>query len=229
MLAIACSLALPTISQAAIVVVADGELAGKTPALPTWSPSATDLADASQSTYGSIALTGIGADAGFLNDGSIGVANDGERTQIEPTDAFTINFDTSVNTSGYDITGINSYAGWNTAFNGRSNQGYTVTVTYVNDSTEVIITGTHYANTVDAVGENGAVNHWTRVLMTDDTGTIATGVKAITFSDFDEASSGGAVQYREFDVIGTVAAVPEPSTFTMLGLGALGLISRRRR
>ncbi|MGJ8672682.1 PEP-CTERM sorting domain-containing protein [Rubritalea sp.] len=27
----------------------------------------------------------------------------------------------------------------------------------------------------------------------------------------------------------TVAAVPEPSSFTMLGLGALGLISRRRR
>ena len=62
-------------------------------------------------------------------------------------------------------------------------------------------------------------------LVTDDTGTIASGVGEIQL--LFPTQENGYVGYREIDVLGT--AVPEPSAFSLLGLVAFGLIVRRRR
>lgn len=188
--------------QGAIVVTGSGSGTAADAAFPAeFTPaSSTDLADSSQPSFSSYTLTGLTTtEAGVLNDGAVGVGNSGIdfRAPVITTDAYTINFDTSVNTSGYTITGINSYAAWSTTGGGRANQGYTVTVTFMDDTTSEIVSGTHYAN--DAT--TGGTKTWTQVLMTDATGVIATGVKAITFDNFDDAGAGGSVQYREFDVI----------------------------
>ena len=53
-------------------------------------------------------------------------------------------------------------------------------------------------------------NSWSEVRFTDrDTGIIASGVKAIRFDDFDEATAtqGGVVIDREFDVLGSPTAL----------------------
>jgi hypothetical protein len=80
----------------------------------------------------------VGADAG--NNGEY------ELFQNGTMDTFTVNLDTSINTAGYDLTGINTYAGWNPASQGRSNQGYTMTAMLMNDSTLELASGTHFAN-----------------------------------------------------------------------------------
>jgi hypothetical protein len=173
----------------------------------TFTPcSATDLANAGQPTLLSVAW-GSGIDDAhgpLINDGAGGSSADENTTIVSiensAADWFVITFDTSINTAGYDITGISSWAGWNPAGGGRANQGYTITVTYMDDSTEVISGGTYY--------DNASANSWSEVRFTDSgSGVIALGVKAIRFDNFDDAAAtqGGVVTYREFDVFGTPA------------------------
>ena len=64
-------------------------------------------------------------------------------------------------------------------------------------------------------------------LVTDDTGVLASGIEAIKF-DFLATDGNGSSVYREIDVLGS-AAVPEPTTTALLGLGGLALILRRRK
>ncbi len=167
------------------------------------SASTVDLADSSQATFSSFsAVAGNNQDITQLNNGAAGPASEGEHVVLVPASgaAFTINFNISVDTAGYDITGIKSFAGWNTQGNGRSNQGYDVTVGFVGGGSLLITSGTYTTTPFST---------WTGVYMTDDdTGIMARGVQSITFSNFDEAAAGGVVVYHEFDVFGT------PSTIT---------------
>jgi hypothetical protein len=163
-----------------------------------------------------------------------GDANDSGETVVNTAtnsngSTFTINFDVSTNTFGYDITEIFSVAGWNTSGGGRSNQGYDIDLTFVDNSTAKLSS--------DQTWIAGPVSdYWTTVSLTNNGGGVlsegsvsATGVKSITFSLFDPPPPGGFVSYREFDIIGT-ATIPEPSTFALLGLAGLAaLLVRRRR
>jgi hypothetical protein len=169
--------------------------------------SATDLANAGQPTLSNVAW-GSGIDDAHgprINDGAMGSSADDNTTIVSiengADDWFEITFDTSINTAGYDITGISSWAGWNPTGGGRANQGYTITVTYMDDSTEMISGGTYY--------DNAAANSWSEVRFADSGSGIARGVKAIRFDDFDEAAAtqGGVVTYREFDVFGSPTAL----------------------
>ncbi|MDF7800838.1 PKD domain-containing protein [Pontiellaceae bacterium B1224] len=167
--------------------------------------STNDLANADQTTFLSIVDNNGGivvAQVANINDGATGTsANDGNQVVLEAEDSFTITFDTSVNTQGYDITNINTYAAWNPGAGGRSSQGYDVTLTFMDDSTLLISSGTYEAN--------NPASSWTAVYMTPmaDNDVIASGVKAITFSNFDEYANGSTqtdvIAYREFDVLGT--------------------------
>ncbi len=234
-LAIAASL-FPFAAQAAVIVTAQGAETGiaATPYPGGFTTvSSTDLANTGSSEFLSIVY---GTDvnevtAGAGNDGITGTSTDDNRIVLRNgvTDTVTINFNISTNTLGYDITGINTWAGWNDSGGGRANQGYSVTVTFINDTTSLISSGTYYANTAAASGENGIINQWTEVLLTDSTGILASGVKSITLDNFDDAVPGGNVQYREFDVLGVATVVPEPSSTALLGLGGLALILRRRK
>ncbi|WP_206753754.1 sulfatase-like hydrolase/transferase [Lentimonas sp. CC11] len=167
------------------------------------SPSAVDLADSSQTTFSSMsAAVGNNHPIERLNDGVAGAAPDGGTQVVLVPDTgatFTVNFDISVNSAGYDITGINSFSGWDTQSDGRSNQGYDVTVNFVNGGSQLISSGTY--TTIPA-------STWTGVYISDDdTGVLASGVQSITFSNFDEAQAGGVVAYHEFDVFGTATEI----------------------
>ncbi|MDF7806433.1 PKD domain-containing protein [Pontiellaceae bacterium B12219] len=180
--------------------------------------STNDLANIGQASLLSVVddTGGIAvAEVTNLNNGATGTsANDGAAVLLDTTDSFTITFDTSENTLGYDITNINTYAGWSTLAFGRANQGYDVTVTFMDDTTLLLSSGTYEPNLTP--------NSWTAVYMTPKAGSnvIASGVKAITFSNFDQYPSGNPViAYREFDVLGT------PTVLTEIGDIAMGVIS----
>jgi hypothetical protein len=171
-------------------------------------------------------------DLTLLNDGSLGTT--GVSTTyvngINADTTITFTFDTVSNPNGYNITGIQSYAGWETDAGGRSNQGYAIGLTFVDNTTATLLDKTSWAN-------SDPVDFWTRVVIANSSGNgaldngsgvVATGVKAITFFGFDEATPKGPVGYREFQIEGTV--VPEPAALGLLvGLGGLALRARRRR
>lgn len=188
--------------------------------------STNDLAEAGQPTLLNVTSSGITTGLTNLNNGIAGDAsNNGQFTLVggNATHAFTYNLDLSENVLGYDITAIQSYAGWNPAAKGRSNQGYTMTVTYVDGTTEVLARGTHYANGLEWNGSSwddvGEQYVWTEVIWsnTNTTGVIARGVKSITFSDFDSAGAGGVVAYREFDILGAPSIATENPMVSVSG------------
>ncbi|MEP2774663.1 MAG: sialate O-acetylesterase [Luteolibacter sp.] len=219
-------IALAPLSQAEVVFTANGSGTTNTDPYPeTFTPfSATDLADASQPTFLSITDAGIGAaEAALLNNGAVGpdATDNGEapKTIDRVTDSITFNFDITVNTGGYDITGINTFAGWNPGGGGRSNQGFTITVTYVDGTTSEVSSGVYFSNLPTTFT-------WTEVLFTEDTtGIIAAGVKSVTFSNFHPAGSTGFVGYREIDIFGT-ASEHRPETITLSTPETGGVIQR---
>lgn len=159
------------------------------------------------------------------------------------TASLTFTFDVSTNTAGYDITQIDSVFGWKIASSGRSNQGYSIELTFVNDSTAFLVDSTVWE-------PNSPTSYWTVVSFTNNGGgalnsdtiningggasagntIVASGVKAITFANFSNANAGGNVNGREFDIFGTATVVPEPSSIAALfGLASLFFLGSRRR
>lgn len=186
------------------------------------SVSGTDLANSSQSSFlwtSDVNTGGRGDTTERLFDGVADVGG-GFEAQFN-TGSITINFNTFLNSNGYNITGVNTYAAWDTGAGGRSDQEYTLTVIFMDNSTEVITSGTHYNNDVTTASENGEVNVWTEVKISDVTGIIAEGVKAIRFDFLTTANAGGTATYTEFDIIGspTVNSNTDDFTFVHPGIG----------
>ncbi|MDF7798608.1 PKD domain-containing protein [Pontiellaceae bacterium B1224] len=124
----------------------------------------------------------------------------------------TVDFDVSVNTLGYDITNIVSIAGWTTGSKGRSNQGYEVEVTYVDDSKAILAEATNWA-------PNNPTFYWTRVSIFEASHNVmATGVKSVTFNFSEDANPGGRVMGREIDIHGypTKATVPDVPVIALI-------------
>ncbi len=117
---------------------------------------------------------------------------------LVPGDSLTINFDTSVNTDGYDITQIDSIFGWNTAANGRSNQGYSIRFDLV-DGSFAVEPAQHW-------NPNDPALYWTTVSFTEASGgVILSGVESITFEFTEPANAGsigGFLVAREIDIFG---------------------------
>lgn len=171
-------------------------------------------------------LLGEGQGDGHINDGQ----GDFDNTVFsDATITYTLN--TAAAPNGYDINRLETYMGWVTGANGRSNQGYRVDLTFVDNSTATLIAKATFE-------PNDPACYWTQVVHSDSAGgildngngVVAKGVKAITFADFDAANAVGPVMVREIDVFGT-ASMPEPGTIALLITGILGLLAyawRRR-
>lgn len=229
--------AAPSLSAAVVVTTT------KSASAPT--VSSTDLAQTQFLSSTSSSAQELGSQSGQLFNGQVGNtdgdASDPGEVLTNPNDSFTINFDVSSNTYGYDITRIYSVFGWSTGSNGRSNQGYGIQLTYMNDTTAILMTDTvwepnspaSYWTTVEFTNSSGGAlynDSYNLNLGSSTTGTdvLASGVKSITIFGIDAANAAGVVVMREFDIEGT-ATIPEPGTTGLLGLASLGLLLRRKR
>ena len=180
--------------------------------------STTDLANSNQPTFSGIS----DVDTDGRDDNAVarlfdGVAGVGDGAEVFfNAGTVTVNFDVSTNVDGYDITGINTYAAWETSRGGRSDQEYTLTAILVDGSEKEIASGTHYDNRESNPNENGEVNVWTEVKFDDPTGAIQKRVRALRFDFTDEANAGGPVAYTEFDINGVPSV---PRDFVHPGIG----------
>jgi hypothetical protein len=118
---------------------------------------------------------------------------------------------------GYTISQFRSYSGWQD--NGRSRQDFTLTYSTVATPTSFIPLTT-FDGTTSTLDELTVVQ--------DTLGATIPGVYAIQFQTGGNVENG-YVGYREFDLIGTATAIPEPASLELLGLGPFILLTRRRR
>ena len=159
--------------------------------------SATDLIDASQGLASQVLAGGVvGGDSAALNDGSVGPTNavTGPWSGVFGSSwTATYTLKTNVNTFGYTITNISTFAGW---LSDRVDQSYGLSLAFVSDPQTFV----SYGNFSVTFGSAGS----SKIELTDPSGQIASGVCAIRFS------INGGTFYREFDVSGmpTVQEVP---------------------
>ena len=160
--------------------------------LPT--VSNTDLLQTSASiTAQSGTATGT-----YLTDGSAttGTGVTG-LPQVAAGTSITYTFNTTTNTSGYNITGIDIYTAWQD--NGRVNPNVTVSYSLIGSPTTYTIIGTAtYSKVLAAVAGSAA---WTKTSITFPVGfNPPTAVKNLKF-DFG-TQQNNAVGYAEIDVFG---------------------------
>jgi hypothetical protein len=207
--------------------------------------SAVDLANVGQSTFDSSTVTASqGAnvpEAGF-NDGMVSadftnfdnVTWFHDRKDHLPA-TITLNLDVTVNTLGYDILEIVSFAGWVKA--DQADQIMTVEFSLVNDAGFTTLGTGAFSYTTPGSGEFSSIR-----LSEDAVTYLATGVDVLRFT---YAASGNNLLLQEIDVKGVAYAVdsdlgagdrgvlvtiPELSTGALIGgLLALSFVMLRRR
>ncbi len=232
-LAVIATLALSATSHAALITATStGNGAG---------PVAVSSTDLLQTSVSSVTNTGAftresGGGLGVMTDGSFGATVNNVNSTVatagdnggDTGSLATYNFDLSGAPLGFDITTVDIFSGWND--NGRDQ--ILVELLY----SDVSAPGTFISlgAPIDYNGASGGQAPWNRATVTDDSGTIATGVAAIQFN-FDLDVENGHVGYREIDVLGTATAgpaVPEPASiaiWSLLGLCLAGYGYRRRK
>ena len=151
----------------------------------------------------------------------------------------TFNLNTTTNTAGYNISSVVSYASF--GYNGAAlaNQAYSIYYRTVGSSTYTLLSTVNYspfngANSASGGQAAGA----TKVVTNDSVGApLIGGVDSVqvVFANSGITNSYSALQgtvYNEFAILGTATAVPEPSTYGLMGAGALAaaaMIRRKRR
>ena len=183
--------------------------------LDTFSPSSTDLTQngsvaVSTNTFSGSPYFGTTTDLGN------GVVNTGDGVYLAETfdgghfpNTQTIVFDTSVNTAGYNITGITTYAGHHQNGSALANQKYTVEYSLVG-SADFISLGEISHTPFDNADTDVAAA--TQIAITDSTGFIATSVDAIKITYLSHGftnvnTSVDGTVYREVDVFGAANPV----------------------
>ena len=172
--------------------------------------STTDLA---QSEFLSSSATGgeaVATRSAELFNGIIGNNNSGTGdsgvVRMNTDNTITVEFDTSVNTLGYDLSGITSIFGWNTGAGGRSNQGYEIILTFMDDSVRTLAGPQNWE-------PNNPASYWTTVSFSSAVGgPMATGVKSVSFDITQPANAsqaGGFLVGREIDIFGTPTESPD--------------------
>ena len=210
--------------------------------------SATDLVNSGQTTLSSAVrshadLFDAGTTVSRANNGAVLTATTGgegdyypltmfgEGVRLPVTYTFMLNT-TSINAQGYDITQIDSFAGWNENNLTLANQKFTVEVSKVG-STDWLSVGTYTYKPFTDLETLGATeslvsltNQGSGVL---NNGSIAlTGVDGIRITYMDNGSQGAiavdGMVLQEIDVVGQ-ATIPEPSTTVLSIAGAAALLA----
>lgn len=196
--------------------------------------SATDLVNAGRNSLASVGSAPDGPQVGFAitaaNNGA-GLADSTDSLWYQP--GWTTNLTFTLNTNpatggsatGYDISSVSVFAGW-TDLAVFSDQIWDLQVA---TTTVPAFTSLHAVNFMPYTNTEDTAVTSSRVVLTDDTGVIATGVTAVRFA-ISKPTIYGTV-FKEFDVYGT-ATIPEPATWIMLVAGLSGLLAyawRKRR
>ena len=96
----------------------------------TISVSSSDLGQTAYASSSSASSDAVGTRHAELFNGIVGTVNsvttEPGLVRMAPGDSVTVNLDISTNTEGYDITGIDTFFGWNPSTGGRSNQAYEI-------------------------------------------------------------------------------------------------------
>ncbi len=186
--------------------------------------SATDLINGSAGVVTGAALAGqedTSTDVNDLTNGTFGLPNLPaglpETVSISNNTTITYSLNTIAFPAGYNITGVDVYAGWRDS--GRDNIDVSVLFSTVANP---LVFNTYHTVSFAAGAGGGASS-----LITDTTGLLATNVAAVRFTF--PTQENGYVGYRELDVHGVgVQAIPEPTSLAALSLGGLALLRRRR-
>ena len=123
---------------------------------------------------------------------------------------YTATLDTSVNSAGYDVSAIRTFAGWSQNGSALANQKYELLVSQVGDSGFTSLGTYTYAPFEDS---NPTEAGSTRLVLSHPSGTLASGVDEVRFvfenHGFDNhANTVDGSLYHEVDVIGTPTALP---------------------
>ena len=175
---------------------------------PTDEPTISEADLGSEATVsGTVTKTDVSIED--INSGNLITADDIKEVPVGvmADDTVTFTFDTSENTSGYDITKIYSVAGWNPGAGGRASQYYDVTIEYV-DGTTAELASVSEPNAPN--GDEHGAEFYTAVTITDTGGVLAGGVKSITFTFTGDAPPGGVNVFSEIDIEGSPAGAAEP-------------------
>jgi hypothetical protein len=132
---------------------------------------------------------------------------------------YTAMLNTSLNTLGYRITEIRSFAGWNQNGSKLANQKYEFLVRRLGDSGFTSLGTFTYAPFDNSDTAEAAA---TKMVLTALNGVIATGVDAVRFVVMDPGFNNGLLfidgsVYFEFDVIGSAIPVPPVPVITVTG------------
>jgi hypothetical protein len=180
--------------------------------------SAAAIISGSHSFFGTNSL-------GTLTDGFFGATGADYATSVSFNAATVVQFDFDLTASpaGYNLTEIRTYTGWDT---GRDGQEYLLAYSLVGAP------GTFYTlATVGPYDVSSSLSYGRILVSVTDPleGTLIGNVAALrfTFTTYENNASA----WREIDVIGTPASIPEPAHAALLFAVAMvgALVVRRRR
>jgi hypothetical protein len=196
--------------------------------------TSVNLVTQGQSTFTSLAS----ADFTPWSGGSSGIPalndNSTNACPLDTNDAswtLKVSLNTTAAAMGYNVAEIKTISGWNADY---VDQKYTLSYSTAFAPDTFITVGTYSLyNTGSVSGGLGNSARTLQIDLTDSSGLLAANVAKLQFV-FQSAGGtyGHPTAYREIEVFGTAAPLPEPSTFALLGIGFAGLAAfgwRRRR
>jgi hypothetical protein len=205
--------------------------ASPSPAPPT--VSTTDLINQGRPSLGTVTPVNYTpystASISTLNDGTSGAWSnvDPQDTAVttQSTD-WSVIYNLIGSPTGYSISQVNVFSLWSNDF---TSQNYSIGISTVSNPTFVSLVPDVLAS--DSTNEFASA---VESLVTDSSGTLASGVTAIelTFHATPQSFQGNTptdqAAYREIDVLGSATAVPEPTLLFPLITTALGFVTLRR-